>query len=67
MLNNRNNKKLNDNVFEEIKTIEAEVENHFFISGRKNWSRLNYQLMVLSRKTHTIFRATTIRSHLMTL
>ena len=67
MLNNHNKKKLNDNVFEEIKSTEAEMENHFFISGGKDWSRLNYQFMVLSRKTHTIFRETTIRSHLMTL
>ena len=51
MLNNHNKKKLNDNVFEEIKSTEAEMENHF----------------LLSRKTHTIFRETTIRSHLMTL
>ena len=36
MLNNHNKKKLNDNVFEEIKSTEAEMENHFFISGGKD-------------------------------
>ena len=49
VLNNHDKAKFNESVFEDIKIIETEGKNNSFISGRKDWSQLNYQLMLLSR------------------
>ena len=49
VLNNHDKAKFNDRVFEDIKSLKQKGKNNSFISGRKDWSQLNYQLMFLSR------------------
>ena len=48
LLDNHDERKFNDSVFEDIKIIVAEGENNSLISGRKGSSQRNYKLMLLS-------------------